>query len=169
MQKLAEIQSEIGPPALKRIHTALARDPHAEANTVPGRASAHHTCVLFACVFEIIDFTAVFRHLPNGGRDYFGRMTMKRIHELTAVSAIAFSTFALANISGSAAYAGPAVPAGHYCMTFDTGGSDCGFTSYEQCLATASGIDAECYGKTARDDGDDRNQWRRSNAWALPR
>lgn len=94
---------------------------------------------------------------------------MKTIRELTVASAIAFSAFALANISGSAAYAGPAVPPGHYCMTFDTGGSDCGFTSYEQCLATASGIDAECYGKTTRDDSDDRNQWRRSNAWALPR
>jgi hypothetical protein len=116
-----------------------------------------------------IDFAIVFRHLAEGGRHYFGRMTMKTIRGLTVASAIAFSAFALANISGSAAYAGPAVPPGHYCMTFDTGGSDCGFTSYEQCLATASGIDAECYGKTARDDSDDRNQWRRSNAWALPR
>lgn len=94
---------------------------------------------------------------------------MKAIYKLAVVSAIAFSAFGLANISGSAAYAGPAVPSGHYCMTFDTGGSDCGFTSYEQCLATASGIDAECYGKTVRDDSDDRNQWRHSNAWALPR
>jgi hypothetical protein len=54
-------------------------------------------------------------------------------------------------------------------MTFDTRGSDCGFTSYEQCLATASGINAECYGKTARDGSDDRNRRRRSNAWAPPR
>ena len=37
-------------------------------------------------------------------------------------------------------------------MTFDIGGSDCSFTSYAECLATASGIYAECYGKTARDD-----------------
>ncbi|MGY0569865.1 hypothetical protein ACTGJ9_001340 [Bradyrhizobium sp. RDM12] len=43
-------------------------------------------------------------------------------------------------------------------MTFDAGGSDCGFTSYEKRLATASGIDAECHGKTTRDDSDDRNQ-----------
>jgi hypothetical protein len=125
--------------------------------------------VLFVCIFVTIDFAIVFRHLGKGGRDYFGRMTMKTIRELTVASAIAFSAFAPANISGSAAYAGPAVPPGHYCMTFDTGGSDCGFTSYDQCLATASGIDAECYGKTARDDSNDRNQWRRSNAWVLPR
>jgi len=94
---------------------------------------------------------------------------MKTIRELTVVSAIAFSTFALANISGSAVYARPAVPPGYYCMAYNTGGSDCSFTSYGQCLATASGIDAECYGKTARDDSDDRNQSRRSNASALPR
>ncbi|OSI23807.1 hypothetical protein BST65_21155 [Bradyrhizobium canariense] len=61
------------------------------------------------------------------------------------------------------------MPAGLYFMTFDRRGSDCGFTSYEQCLATASGIDAECYGKTARDGSDDRNRRRRSNAWAPPR
>lgn len=47
---------------------------------------------------------------------------------------------------------------GHCRMTFDAGGSDCGFTSYEKRLATASGIDAECHGKTTRDDSDDRNQ-----------
>jgi hypothetical protein len=32
------------------------------------------------------------------------------------------------------------------------GGTDCGFTSYARCLATASGIGAECYGDTFRDD-----------------
>jgi hypothetical protein len=81
---------------------------------------------------------------------------MKTIHELTMVSAIVFSTFALVKMSGSVAYAGPIVPPGHYCMTYDTGGSDCSFTRYAECLATASGIDAECYGKTVRDDDDDR-------------
>jgi hypothetical protein len=96
-------------------------------------------------------------------------MTMKMIHKLAVVSTIAFSAFGLFAISGPAAYAGPIVPPGHYCMTFDTGGSDCSFTSYEQCLATASGIDAQCYGKTVHDDNDDRNRWRRSNAQVLPR
>jgi len=46
-------------------------------------------------------------------------------------------------------------------MTYDTGGSDCSFTSYAQCEATASGIDAQCYGKTLRDDEDSRIQSRR--------
>jgi len=41
-------------------------------------------------------------------------------------------------------------------MSYDEGGTDRSFTSYAQCLATASGIDAECYGKTIRDDEDDR-------------
>jgi hypothetical protein len=93
---------------------------------------------------------------------------MKMIHELAMVSAIVFSTFALTEISGSAAHAGPIVPPGHYCMTYDTGGSDCSFTRYPQCLATASGIDAECYGKTVRDDADDRNEGRLSYARAWP-
>jgi hypothetical protein len=94
---------------------------------------------------------------------------MKTIQKLAVASAIAFSAFASGNILDSAAYAGPAVAAGHYCLTYDTGGSDCSFTNYEQCLETASGIDAECYGKTVRDDGDDRNRWRRSNARVMPR
>jgi hypothetical protein len=83
---------------------------------------------------------------------------MKTVHGLTIVSAIVFSIFALVEVSGSAAHAGPIVPLGHYCITYDAGGSDCGFTSYAQCLATASGVDAVCYGKTARDDAEDRNQ-----------
>ena len=72
-----------------------------------------------------------------------------------------FAFFALATTAGSSAQAGPIVPPGHYCMTWDIGGSDCSFTSYEQCLATASGLDAECYGKTLRDDDDSQRQDRR--------
>jgi Protein of unknown function (DUF3551) len=83
---------------------------------------------------------------------------MKAVYDLAKVSAIVLSTFVLVKMSGSVAHAGPIVPPGHYCMTFDTGGSDCSFTSYTQCLTTAAGIDAECYGKTARDDADDENQ-----------
>jgi hypothetical protein len=53
---------------------------------------------------------------------------------------------------------GPIVPPGHYCMTYDEGGSDCSFTSYAQCQAAASGIDGECYGDTLRDDQSSRNR-----------
>jgi hypothetical protein len=97
-------------------------------------------------------------------------VNMKTIHELTTISAIALSTFTLIEVSGgSLAYAGPIVPAGRYCMTFDTGGSDCSFTSYSECLATAWGIDAECYGKTARDDNDRQRDGRNSYARAEAR
>jgi uncharacterized protein DUF3551 len=78
---------------------------------------------------------------------------MKSIPMLVFVSATALSALAL---SGSAATAGPIVPPGHYCISYDEGGTDCSFTSYAQCLETASGIAAECYGKTARDDENDR-------------
>jgi hypothetical protein len=83
---------------------------------------------------------------------------MKTIHPLARVLAAAFSIVGLVKMPGFAAHAGPIVPPGHYCLIYDHGGSDCSFTSYSQCLATVSGIDAECYGKTARDDEDDRNQ-----------
>ena len=56
-------------------------------------------------------------------------------------------------MTGSTAQAGPIVPSGHYCLQYDEGGTDCGFTSYEQCLATADGLAAECYGKAIYDDG----------------
>jgi hypothetical protein len=37
-------------------------------------------------------------------------------------------------------------------MLYTLGGTDCSFTSYAQCEATASGEAAECYGDTVRDD-----------------
>jgi Protein of unknown function (DUF3551) len=83
---------------------------------------------------------------------------MNTIHKTAMVTALAFAAFTFATLAGSAVRAGPIVPAGHYCMTFDTGGSDCSFTSYAQCQATASGIDAGCYGKTLRDDENSRIQ-----------
>jgi hypothetical protein len=56
---------------------------------------------------------------------------------------------------GSAQDVPPAIiPPGHYCLSYDGGGLDCSFTSYAQCEATASGQDAECYGKTPADDED---------------
>jgi hypothetical protein len=53
---------------------------------------------------------------------------------------------------------GAYVPPGRYCLSYDEGGTDCSFTSYAQCLATASGISAECYGDTFRDDEASRNR-----------
>jgi len=77
---------------------------------------------------------------------------MKAIRNVAIASAIAFSTLLFASV----AEAGPIVPPGHYCLSYDQGGTDCSFTSYSQCLATESGLAAECYGKTFRDDETDR-------------
>ena len=74
---------------------------------------------------------------------------MKKIRELTMVSAIVLSTFALVKMSGFAAYAGPIVPRGHSCLTYDEGGSDCSFTSYAEYVETESGIDAVCFDNIA--------------------
>jgi uncharacterized protein DUF3551 len=77
---------------------------------------------------------------------------MQTIHKIALTSTVAFSAYALVMVISSAAQAGPIVPPGHYCIAYDYGGSDCSFTSYAQCLATASGIGAVCFGKTVRDD-----------------
>ena len=86
--------------------------------------------------------------------------TMNTICRSAMIAGLAFSAFAFATMAGSSVQAGPIVPPGRYCMTWDIGGSDCSFTSYEQCLATASGLDAECYGKTLPDE-DSQSQDRR--------
>ncbi len=79
-------------------------------------------------------------------------VAMNTICKSAMIAGVAFSTFAFTTTGGSSVQTGPIVPPGHYCMSWDIGGSDCSFTSYEQCLATASGLDAECYCKTLRDD-----------------
>jgi hypothetical protein len=77
---------------------------------------------------------------------------MKTIHKLAKASAVAFSAFAFVALVGSAAQAGPITPPGKYCMLYTLGGTDCSFTSYAECQATASGEAAECYGDTVHDD-----------------
>lgn len=49
------------------------------------------------------------------------------------------------------ARAGSVDPVSHVCLSYNEGGSDCSFSSYAQCEATASGLGAECYGP--REDG----------------
>lgn len=96
---------------------------------------------------------------------------MKVTHKNMMLAAlIASSAFAFAALSSSAAEAGPIVPQGHACLEYDEGGTDCGFTSYSQCQASASGIGAECYGATARDDaGDSRGTYAAGNAYRIAR
>jgi len=74
----------------------------------------------------------------------------------TAIAALfALSALAVIGLSSTAAEAGPVIPSGHYCLSYDEGGTDCSFTTYQQCEATASGIAGECYGNTARNDAED--------------
>jgi hypothetical protein len=77
---------------------------------------------------------------------------MKTVHKWATASAVALSAFAFVALAGSAAEAGPITPPGKYCMQYTLGGTDCSFTSYAECQATASGEAAECYGDTVRDD-----------------
>jgi hypothetical protein len=77
---------------------------------------------------------------------------MKTVRKLAAAWAVAFSAFAFVALTGSAAQAGPITPPGRYCMQYTLGGTDCSFTSYAECEATAAGGSAECYGDTVRDD-----------------
>ena len=83
---------------------------------------------------------------------------MTTIHKIAMASAVTISAFAFVTFAGSPAQAGPNVPAGHYCMVWALGGSDCSFTSYAGMPETASAVAAECYGKTVRDDEGSRIQ-----------
>jgi hypothetical protein len=88
---------------------------------------------------------------PDQWRFYMRTMTAAAL--VVALSAIAFDA--------GAAKAGPIVPPGHACIEYAMGGTDCSFTSYAQCEATASGLAAECYGSAIPDDKQLR--------WQLPR
>jgi len=82
---------------------------------------------------------------------------MKTIGKIATASAVAFSAFAFAAAPASAARVGRAIiPQHQYCLSYDWGGSDCSFTSYGRCEATASGQGAECFGNTP---GDDKDPW----------
>ena len=107
--------------------------------------------------FFIIDFVASAPHLEVNSFT-IGERFMKTIHKLAMASAVVSSAFALLAMTAPAAQAGPTVP-GHYCLLYDRGGTDCSFTSYAQCEATASGLAAECYGKTIRDDENSGSEW----------
>jgi hypothetical protein len=83
---------------------------------------------------------------------------MKTISMPAIALAVALSAAAFA--ATGAAKAGPIVPRGHDCIEYAEGGTDCSFTSYTQCEATASGLAAECYGPAPDDE-----HWR----WQFPR
>jgi len=86
--------------------------------------------------YFIIAFVAAALHLDAEKLSALER-EMKAIHKVMMASAVAISAFAFFTIAGSPAQGGPNVPAGHYCMVWALGGSDCSFTSYAECLETA--------------------------------
>jgi len=55
----------------------------------------------------------------------------KTIHKV-AIATTAFSALAFVTMTGSTAQAGPIVPPGRYCLSYDEGGTDFSFTSYAQ-------------------------------------
>jgi len=87
---------------------------------------------------------------------------MTYVRTFAALSVVALAALACSNAK---AVAGPIVPPGHYCMReFGEGITDCSFTSHAQCQASASGLDAECYGPAV---GDDRAPLRHHRASTL--
>jgi hypothetical protein len=81
---------------------------------------------------------------------------MKFIFMTAIASAVALSAIVFTATPG-VAKAGPIVPPGRYCLSYDEDGTDCSFTSDAQCQATASGIGAECDGPSFRDERSFRN------------
>jgi hypothetical protein len=81
---------------------------------------------------------------------------MKKIQpKLIMAVLVASCAVAFVALSSPAAEAAPIEPHGQACLEYDEGGTDCSFTTYGQCLETASGIGAECYGTTSHDDAND--------------
>ena len=74
---------------------------------------------------------------------------MNTLHRWMTASAIAFSAVAFVALAAPSAEAQP-MRSDTYCLQYGQGGTDCSFTSYAQCEATASGITAECYGPPAQ-------------------
>jgi hypothetical protein len=77
------------------------------------------------------------------------KATMKALHRTLTASAVAFSAFAFIALAAPCAQAQP-MRSGTYCLSYGEGGTDCSFTSYAQCEATASGLTAECFGPPFR-------------------
>jgi Spy/CpxP family protein refolding chaperone len=76
---------------------------------------------------------------------------MKTISTMAVAAAIAISALSF-TVAAKAAKAGPTTAPEHYCLSYEAG-SECGFTSYAQCEAMASGIGGDC-----RPDAGDRTR-----------
>jgi hypothetical protein len=92
---------------------------------------------------------------------------MKAVWVVAMASAIAFLATSFTTTTGLAK-AGPITLREYYCLSDSEVGTDCSFTSYAQCETTASGIGAECYGNSFRDDEGFRNQGPRAGEYQGP-
>ena len=79
---------------------------------------------------------------------------MKTISMMAVAATIAISALSFTTIPGAAKTAKPGTTTAseHYCLSYEAG-SECGFTSYQQCEAMASGIGGDC-----RPDAADRTR-----------
>jgi Protein of unknown function (DUF3551) len=100
----------------------------------------------------IIDFSDAAPHDAVVENSSLER-TMTTFHRMITASAVAFSTLALVALTGPPAEARTMARSGTYCLFYGEGGTDCSFTSYAQCEATASGQTAECYGPGIQEPG----------------
>jgi hypothetical protein len=65
---------------------------------------------------------------------------MRNVVHLAAMGSLALIAYVATPATSSAA----TPSAARYCLNYNEGGTDCGFTSLAQCNATANGIGAEC-------------------------
>jgi uncharacterized protein DUF3551 len=65
---------------------------------------------------------------------------MRNVVQLAAMGSLALLAYVATPSTSSAA----TPSAARYCLNYNEGGTDCGFTSLAQCNATANGIGAEC-------------------------
>jgi hypothetical protein len=86
---------------------------------------------------------------------------MKTIHMIAVAAAIAFSaaSFTATPVTAKAAKAGSGTPPEHYCLSYEAG-TDCNFTSYAQCEATAAGIGGGCVEQRTGDGARDHSAHR---------
>ncbi len=115
----------------------------------------------------IIASAGATQHVEGRGAAWLLETNMKTISMMAMASAIAFFATSFTATPG-AAKAGPITLREYYCLSYDDGGTNCNFTSYAQCEVTASGIGAECYGNSFRDDEGFRNQGPRAGEYQGP-
>jgi len=80
-----------------------------------------------------------------------GMERMKAVLKMIASTALLFALASVA-LDSSAAMAAAAQQSESYCMGLGEGGTDCGFTSFAQCQASASGRNAVCFRSPSGND-----------------